>query len=446
MSVPDPKTRLDRRAFLKTLGSAGATATFVAAAAPQSAQAATAESLRPDIAAGLTGGKWEKAVALSTAGPGGNLNWKPGDSLKFLPPEKIPRGKAADTLATLPKAKLLTIYERMQLSRKWETTFKDLFVGGKDGLYGSFHPYIGEEAIAAGVMTALNDDDFIASTHRGHGHLIAKGGDLNKMSAEIFFKETGYNKAYGGSMHITDMSKGIMGMNGIVGAGPYLAAGAAMGALVRGTKQVAVVFHGDGAANSPYFFSAVRSATNYKLPVIFVIENNFQMIGVAMSTVTPTKYISDYVKGLDIPATPIDGNDVSAVYTMAKAAVDRARAGQGPSVIEAITFRWLDHSGFAGARVGVDGAAGLPYRSDEEVRAWMSRDPIARYKALLLDRKLVSPGELDKIDADAQKTVDDSITFARNSKNPDPATTALNVYANGAVAATQFFNRQGLAG
>jgi pyruvate dehydrogenase E1 component alpha subunit len=190
----------------------------------------------------------------------------------------------------------------------------------------------------------------------------------------------------------------------------------------------------------------VRSATNYKLPVIFVIENNFQMIGVAMSTVTPTKYISDYVKGLDIPATPIDGNDVSAVYTMAKAAVDRARAGQGPSVIEAITFRWLDHSGFAGARVGVDGAAGLPYRSDEEVRAWMSRDPIARYKALLLDRKLVSPGELDKIDADAQKAVDDSITFARNSKNPDPATTALNVYANGAVAATQFFNRQGLAG
>lgn len=441
-----PNQRLDRRAFLKTLGTAGATATFVSASAPGSAQAASAESLRPDIAAGLTGGKWDKAVALSTAGPGGNLNWKPGDSLKFLPPEKIPRGKAADTLATLPKAKLLSIYERMQLSRKWETTFKDLFVGGKDGLYGSFHPYIGEEGIAAGVMAALNDDDYIASTHRGHGHLIAKGGDLNKMSAEIFFKETGYNKAYGGSMHITDMSKGILGMNGIVGAGPYLAAGAALGAQVRGSKQVAVVFHGDGAANSPYFFSAVRSAANYKLPVIFVIENNFQMIGVAMSTVTPTKYIADYVKGLDIPATPIDGNDVAAVYTMAKAGVDRARAGQGPSVIEAITFRWLDHSGFAGARVGIDGAAGLPYRSDEEVRAWMSRDPIKRYKTFLLERSLVAAAELDKVDADAQKAVDDSVTFARNSKLPDPATTAMNVYADGAVAATQFFNRQGLAG
>jgi TPP-dependent pyruvate/acetoin dehydrogenase alpha subunit len=444
MSPLDQKTKLDRRAFLKTLGAAGATATFVAASAPQSAQAATQGVPGKDLVAGLTGGKWDKSVALASAGPGGNMNWQPGDSVKFLPPEKIAGGRAADALTALPKGKLLTIYERMNLSRKWETTFKDLFVGGKDGLYGSFHPYIGEEAIAAGVMIALNDDDFIASTHRGHGHLIAKGGDLNKMSAEIFFKETGYNKAYGGSMHITDMAKGIMGMNGIVAAGPYLAAGAAMGALVRGTKQVSVVFHGDGACNSPYFFSAVRSATNYKLPVVWVIENNFQMIAVPMATVTPTKYIADYVKGLGIPATTIDGNDVAAVYATAKEAVDRARAGEGPSVIEAMTFRWLDHSGFAGARVGVDGAAGLPYRSDNEVRQWMSRDPIKRFKAFLLDRKLASPGELEKIEADAQKAVDDSITFARNSKNPDPVSTLKNVYASGEVTATQFFNRRGL--
>ena len=151
------------------------------------------------------------------------------------------------------------MYELMSASRKWETTMKDLFLGGKDGLYGAFHTYVGEEAIAVGVMGALNEDDYIASTHRGHGHLIAKGGDLNKMSAEIFFKETGYNKGYGGSMHITDMSKGIMGMNGIVGASYYMAAGAALRAMVRGTKQVAVAFFGDGAAASPYYFSAVRS-------------------------------------------------------------------------------------------------------------------------------------------------------------------------------------------
>src|SRR5262249_48294273 len=196
-----------------------------------------------------------KSVPLATAGPGGNRNWQPGDTTKFLPPEKIAtKGKAAEVLAGLPRDKLLTIYQRMTASRKWETAMKDLFVGGKDGLYGAFHTYIGEEAIACGVMAALNDDDYIASTHRGHGHLIAKGGDLNKMASEIFFKETGYNKGYGGSMHITDMSKGIMGMNGIVGASYYLAAGAAMRGMVRGTKQVGVAFFGDGAANSPYYF------------------------------------------------------------------------------------------------------------------------------------------------------------------------------------------------
>jgi pyruvate dehydrogenase E1 component alpha subunit len=365
--------------------------------------------------------------------------------MKFLPPAKIPLGLATQQLSQLPKDKLLKMYAQMQRIRRWETKFKDLFVGGEDGLYGSFHTYIGEEAIAVGVMGSLNDEDYIASTHRGHGHLIAKGGDLNKMSAEIFFKETGYNKGYGGSMHITDMSKGILGMNGIVGAGPYLASGAALASQVRGTKQVAVCFQGDGASNSPYFFSAVRSAVNYKLPVIFVIENNFQMIGVAMSTVTPTKYVSDYVKGLGLPTRAIDGNDIAAVHSVTAEAVARARAGEGPSVIEAITFRWMDHSGFAGAKVGIDGAAGLPYRSNEEIQAWMSRDPILRYKNLMLEMSLVSAGDLLAIDASTQKEVDDSITFARSGKSPDPATTALNVYASGKVAASQFFNRQGFS-
>jgi len=246
-------------------------------------------------------------------------------------------------------------------------------------------------------------------------------------------------------MHITDMSKGILGMNGIVGAGPYLASGAALASLVRGTKQVAVCFNGDGAANSPYFFSAVRSALNYKLPVIFVIENNFQMIGVAMSTVTPTKYVSDYVKGLGLPTMAIDGNDIAAVHSVTSEAVERARSGAGPSVIEAVTFRWMDHSGFAGAKVNVDGAAGLPYRSNEEVQAWMSRDPILRYKNLLLELNLATAGDLQDIEVTVAKQVDDSITYARAGKSPEPSTTALNVYANDRVAATQFFNRQGFA-
>jgi TPP-dependent pyruvate/acetoin dehydrogenase alpha subunit len=188
-------------------------------------------------------------------------------------------------MASLPKEKLLTTYQRMSASRKWETAMKDLFVDGKDGLYGAFHTYVGEEAIANGVMTALNDDDYIASTHRGHGHLIAKGGSLDRMSAEIFFRDTGYNKGYGGSMHIMDLSKGIMGANGIVGSSPYLAAGAALRALARGTTQVAVAFLGDGAAASPYYFSAVRSSANHKVPAIFVIEDNFQYMGVPMAMV-----------------------------------------------------------------------------------------------------------------------------------------------------------------
>jgi TPP-dependent pyruvate/acetoin dehydrogenase alpha subunit len=316
---------------------------------------------------------------------------------------------------------------------------KDLFVNGKDGLYGAFHPYVGEEAIANGVMTALNDDDFIVSTHRGHGHLIAKGGDLNKMSGEIFFKQTGANRGFGGSMHIVEVAKGILGMNGIVGASYYLAAGAALATVIRQGTQVAVAFAGDGAAQSPYFFSAVRASTNYKLPVIFVIENNFQFIQVPMATVVPTPNISDYVTGLGIPSITIDGNDVAAVHAATMDAAARARAGQGPSLIENLTYRWYDHAGFAGAKESVDAAFGLPYRSDDEVRQWMTRDPIKRYKDFLISRNLATEAELSQIEADNQARVDASVEFARSSPDPDPKAGLTNVYANSTVAATQFY-------
>lgn len=421
------KGKVDRRTFLKILGSAGASAAFVTVGAPGLLQPPASPLYQ------------QQCLALATTGPGGNPNYQPADDLKFLPPEKIPEGKAADLFASLDKAKLLTAYERMVKSRKWETKMKDLFIDGKDGLYGAFHMYIGEEAIANGVMTALNPDDYIVSTHRGHGHLAAKGGDLNKMSAEIFFKATGYGKGYSGSMHLTDLSKSILGMNGIVGASWYIAAGAAYGALVRKSKQVAVAFGGDGAANSVYYFSAVRNAANMKLPAIFVIENNFQQQGIAMATVTPTKTLADYTKGLNVPSFTIDGNDITSVYATTKDALDRARAGAGPTVIEALTFRFYDHAGTAGAKVGVDGAFGLPYRSDEAVRAWMGRDPITRYKTFLLEKNLATADELTKIETDAQAAVDASIEFARSSPDPKPSDGLLNVYAKGSVAATQFF-------
>jgi TPP-dependent pyruvate/acetoin dehydrogenase alpha subunit len=428
--------RMDRRSLLKLMGTVGATAAVSSACSDRGSVSAQA----------LTGGKFDKSVTLATAGPGGNPAWVAGDAIKFLPPLEIPtRGSAADVFAALPKEKLLRMYELMSASRKWETAMKDLFLGAKDGLYGAFHTYIGEEAIAVGVMGALNEDDYIASTHRGHGHLIAKGGDLNKMSAEIFFKKTGYNQGYGGSMHITDMSKGIMGMNGIVGASYYMAAGAAIRAQVRGTKQVGVAFFGDGAAGSPYYFSAVRSCANLKLPVLFVNENNFQYMGVPMAFTVPTKYVSEYTKGLDIPHHLVDGNDVTAVYEATNKAVEWARAGKGPSVIEGITYRWYDHSGFAGGKVGRDAALGLPYRSDDEVQQWMSRDPLVRYKTWLLAKSLVAQSDLANVEAKTQAAVDASIEFARRSAEPDPAAGVLNTYANQSAEATQFFNRKGLA-
>jgi len=427
------KATIDRRTLIKTLGSAGATAAFVSVCPPQ---ALGMPSAGPPASQPVE--KPGKTITLAATGPGANPGYVPEDDLKFVPPERIPSGQAADLFASLPKDRLLRTYERMVKSRKWETTMKDLFLSGKDGLYGAFHIYVGEEAIANGVVAALNDDDYIVSTHRGHGHLVAKGGDLNKMSAEIFFKETGANHGYGGSMHMVEVNKGILGMNGIVGASFFIAAGAAYSARVRKTQQVAVAFAGDGAANSVYYFSAVRNATLYKLPVIFVIENNFQQQGIPMATVTPTKQISDYTKGLGIPSLTIDGNDVASVYAATKAAVDRARLGEGPTVVEAITFRWYDHAGMGGAKVGVDGAFGLPYRSDQAVRQWMSRDPIARFKAFLLERKLAAESELVKIESDAQAAVDASIEFARRSPDPKPENGLKNVYAKGTVAPAQF--------
>ena len=333
--------RVDRRTLLKTMSAAGATATVITACGEQSASAR-----------GVTGAQFDKTVRLATAGPGGSNAWKPGYALDFLPPEDMPtRGEDSSVLASEPKEKLLEFYRLMSTSRKWETTMKDLFLAGEDGLYGAFHTYVGEEAVAVGVIGALNEDDYIASTHRGHGHLIAKGGDLNRMSAEIFFKESGYNKGYGGSMHITDMSKGIMGMNGIVGASFYMAAGAALRGMIRGTKQVAVAFFGDGAAASPYYFSAVRSCKNLDIPVIFVNENNFQYMAIPVADTVADEVHIRLHEGPRPSAPPRGRQQTSAaVYNATKQAVEWAQAGNGPSVIEALTYRWYDHSGFAGAR------------------------------------------------------------------------------------------------
>lgn len=392
---------ISRRNFLKMMGGAGATAAFVSSIAPL--PLGTSAAYAADPAARLQQGRVAREV-LEEAG----------------------------------KDKLETMYRRMVTARKWETTMKDLFVGGQDDLYGAFHMYVGEEAVAVGAVAALREDDYIASTHRGHGHLIAKGGDLNKMSAEIYFRETGANMGFGGSMHIVEVEKGILGANGILSPQMYLISGAAYGIKVRGTDQVALAFIGDGACNSMYYFSGVRNAVNYNLPAVFVVENNLYQIITPAITNIPGGHAATYTKGLPMSSVTVDGNDVAEVYAAVTDAVDRARAGGGPSVVECMTYRWYDHAGFAGAKVGVDGAWGLPYRPDSELRMWMERDPIPRFRLFLVEEELFTEEELDQFEAEAQEAVDASIEFARSSPKCVPEDGVLNVYAEGRVAATQF--------
>lgn len=392
------KTVFNRRSFLKAMGGAGAAVAFVSSVAPLPLGTRAAQ-----------------------AAPGA-----------------VQGRVAREVLAEAGKERLETMYRRMVAIRKWETTMKDLFVAGDDGLYGAFHMYIGQEAVAIGAVGALRDDDIIASTHRGHGHLIAKGGDLDKMSAEIFFRETGANRGFGGSMHIVEVDKGILGANGILSPQIYLVAGAAYGIKVRGSDQVALAFIGDGGSNSMYYFSGVRNAVMNNLPAVFVIENNGYQITIPTATNVPGGHVSTYTKGLGISSVTVDGNDVAEVYAAVKDAVDRARANGGPSVVECMTYRWYDHAGFAGAEVGVDGAWGLPYRSDSEVRTWMARDPIPRFQQFLIEEGFFTEDELNTFDEDVQLAVDGSVQFARSSPRVKPEDGVLNVFADGAVPATQF--------
>lgn len=437
--------KMDRRAFLKTLAAAGASAAVATTVAPQMVGAQSGPVVvapNPEYVKGTTGAAYETAVALATKGPGYNLQWKPGDGLKFLAPEKIGTGKYVDDFKALGKAKLLDIYTKMAASREWESQAKDLYLGGKDPIYGTFHLYIGEEGIACAAMAALKPDDLITSTHRGHGHLIAKGGDMFKMSAEIRAKTEGYCKSFGGSMHLTDISAGIGGMNGIVGGGWHLASGAALGIKINKETKVSVCFAGDGAANQRYFFNSLRNAVLYGLPYIAYIENNFFNAGTAGARTSAVKYQADLAKGLGIPCVVVDGTDVAAVWASMRDAVALARQGK-PSVIEAVAMRWYDHSGFAGGKVGQDGAFGLPYRSDEEVKAWISRDPIVKMKNWLVEQKIATADELTKIYADQKAAAAKAWADSLKGTAPKPQDGLKNVWMNRDVEATQWFDRKG---
>ena len=324
---------------------------------------------------------------------------------------------------------LFDLHHRMVRIRLFEEAAGRLAEAAK--LPGFLHLYVGEEAVASGVCAALTDDDQITSTHRGHGHLVAKGGDFNKMIAELMGKATGYNKGKGGSMHICDLSLGMLGANGIVGAGAPIAVGAAFANKYRGDGQVAVAFFGDGASNIGAFHEAANMAAALRLPIVFACENNeYGEFTPRHKTMAITDVI-DRAAGYGMPGVIVDGMDVIAVYEATVEAVARARKGEGPSMIEAKTYRYYNHHGVQNL--------GLKYRTDEEVAAWRERDPIPMLERRLIEIGTATAEQLEKITAEVQATIDAAIVFAEESPFPDPDQLLEDVYtvsASASAAAT----------
>ncbi len=314
---------------------------------------------------------------------------------------------------------LRDMHRRMVRIRVFETEAGRLAEAGK--IPGALHLYVGEEAVAAGVMVHLSDDDWITSTHRGHGHLIAKGGAYDRMFAELFGRATGYCRGKGGSMHISNMELGMLGANGIVGAGPPIAVGAAFSTKFRRTDRVAISFFGDGASNEGAFHEAANMAALYKLPVIFLCENNGYGEYTAQKDHQAIVDVADRAAGYGMPGVVVDGMDAVAVYEAAGAAIERARASDGPTLLEAKTYRFFDH-------VGVRGM-GLSYRKDEELEEWQKRDPIRMFEARLAELGVLSEEQAAAIHEEVVADVKAGIEFAESSPLPDPQTLLDDVYA-----------------
>ncbi|MGI6257383.1 MAG: thiamine pyrophosphate-dependent dehydrogenase E1 component subunit alpha [Anaerovoracaceae bacterium] len=318
------------------------------------------------------------------------------------------------------KEMLLGLYETMFEMRRFE---EEVFEFYKKGMMaGLAHLYLGEEAVATGICAALKEDDFIGSTHRGHGHLIARDADLNKMMAEILGKKTGYSGGKGGSMHIMAMDKGILGANGIVGGEIPIATGAAYMAKYRETGQVAVSFMGDSATNEGTFHESLNMAAAWDLPCIYVIENNLYGISVDIRDVTNTPDLAVRAKAYDIPGVIVDGMDVIAVYEAAKEAVDRAREGKGPTLIECKTYRWQGH------HVG-DPATYRSRKSETEKEDWMARCPVDCFKDLVIEAGKATAEEFAQLEAKVEEVVQEAVKFAADSDYPDASEAYTDVFA-----------------
>ena len=329
---------------------------------------------------------------------------------------------SADESLTVDASQLLQWYEQMAVIRQTEKAAYDLFMSGL--VKGTTHLAAGHEAVAVGTSAALREDDYVFATYRGHHHAIARGATPAECLAELMSRATGLCKAKGGSMHLTKADRGMLGSYAIVGSHLPIAAGAAWSAKLRGTDQVAVAFFGDGATNIGAFHEALNLAAVWKLPVLFVCENNLYMEYTPISAVTSVPNpAADRAVAYGLPAEIIDGNDVIKVHETALAAVDQARAGDGPTVIEALTYRHYGHSRADPAK----------YRPADEVERWMQRDPllVARDRLRSLG---VDAADIEAIDTKVADMIKVAVQEAKDAPYPDPATALIDVWADGGAA------------
>jgi acetoin:2,6-dichlorophenolindophenol oxidoreductase subunit alpha len=313
---------------------------------------------------------------------------------------------------------LLGMYERMMLIRVFEETTMRQFADGQ--IPGFVHLYAGEEAVAVPICTHLDDGDSITSTHRGHGHCIAKGVDIGAMAAELMGRATGICNGKGGSMHVADVSKGMLGANGIVGGGIPLACGAALTAKVHGTDAVTICFFGDGASNQGTFHESLNLASIWKLPVVFVCENNGYAEATTFSYHCSVDDVATRAQGYGMPGVVVDGLDPFAMFDAAGEAISRARRGEGPTLIEAKTYRFYGHE---------EGDAAT-YRTQEEVDAHRARDPLTMLGAHLVEKGIASEDDLERLRSEAQAIVDAAYAAGAAAPWPDPSETLTDVYVS----------------
>ena len=324
----------------------------------------------------------------------------------------------SDTYSELNKDTFLWMYRTMVTIRRFEEQSRREADAGK--LRG-MHSSIGQEAVPTGICAHLRDDDYVLGTHRSHHHCIAKGVDLSEMMAELLGKSTGTNKGKGGTMHIADINKGMLGANGVVGSNIPVATGVGLSAKVRGTDQVSVVFFGDGASSQGVLHESMNLASIWKLPVLFVCENNRYAESTPFEFTVAGASVANRAAGYDMPGISVDGQDVLEMHEVAAAAVERARSGDGPTLIEAQTYRYQGH-------FGADDPLG--YRTQEEEDYYEARDCLVRLEAHIVDNGFASEAELRAIDEECQQAVTAATTFADESPFPDPEELMTDVYVS----------------